>query len=124
MHDPFPRGQPLHVAATKSRRCAERIGVVDETLAHERHRLEAAVRVLREPGDDAAVVHAPAVGAGEIHADVTRRERGVRAHVLVRLGVAVEVMHTEEKRIDGRPLEAERDGLQHRISHGCRLRLI
>ena len=75
-----------------------------------------------KPGHDAAVVHAPAVGAGEVHADVARRERGRRAHVLVRLGIEVEVVHAEQERIDGRPLEAERDGLQHGIGHGSRLR--
>ncbi len=124
MHDSFARSEPLHIAATEPRRRAERVRVVDEALAHERHRLEAAVRMLGEAGHGAAVVHAPAVGAREVHPDVARRERRVRAHVLVRLGVAVEVVHTEEERVDRGPLEAERDRLQHRIRHGCRLRLI
>jgi hypothetical protein len=57
--------------------------VVDETVAHERDRLEAAVGVLGEPGDDEAVVHAPAVLAGEVHADLAVVDRyGGRQHVV------------------------------------------
>ena len=46
--DAVAGGEPLHVTVAEARRCAERIRVVDEALAHERDRLEAAVRVLRE----------------------------------------------------------------------------
>ena len=108
---PLPGGEPLHVAAAEARGRAERVGVVDEALAHEGDGLEAAMRVLREAGHGAAVVHPPAVGAREVHADVARRERRRRAHVLVGLGVQVEVVDAEQERIDGGPLEAERDGL-------------
>ena len=75
-----------------------------------------------EARDGAAVVHAPAVGAREVHADVAGLERRGRAHVLVGLGVAVEVVHAEQERVDRRPLEAERDGLQHGVGHEGRLR--
>ena len=98
--------------------------MIDEALTNERHRLEPAVRMLWEPGHDAAVVHAPAVGAGEVHPDVARRERRVRAQVLVALRVLVEVVDAEQERVDGHPLHAEGDRLQHRISHACRLRPI
>ena len=71
---PAPGGEPLHVAAAEARRGAERVGVVDEAAAHEGDGLEAAVRVLREAGHDLAVVHAPAVVAGEVHAEVAAGE--------------------------------------------------
>ena len=70
-----------------------------------------------KPGTRAAVVHAPAVGAGEVHADVAGLERGRRPHVLVARGVVVEVVDAEQERVDRRPLEAEGDGLQHRVGH-------
>ena len=72
-------GEPLHVAATEPGGGAERVGVVDEALAHEGDRLEATMRVLREPGNDVTVVHPPAVGTGEVHAEVARLERRRRA---------------------------------------------
>ena len=78
VHDALARGEPLHVAAAEARGRAERVGVVDEAVPHERDRLEAAVRVLREAGHRRAVVHAPAVDAGEVHADVAPGERRVR----------------------------------------------
>ena len=40
----------------------------------------------------------------------------------LRLGVLVEVVDAEEERVDRRPLEAEGDGLQHRVGHAGRLR--
>ena len=61
---PLAGGQPLHVAAAEARGRAERIGVVDQALAHDGHGLEAAVRMRREAGHRLAVVHAPAVLAG------------------------------------------------------------
>ena len=78
--------------------------------------------MLREPGDGAPVVHPPALGALEVHAEIARRERRGRAHVLVRLGVQVEMVHAEEKRVDGRPLKTERHRLQDRIMHAASLR--
>ena len=108
MHDALARGEPLHVAAPEAGGRAERVGVVDEAAAHERDGLEAAVRVLREAGHRRAVVHAPAVGAGEVHADVAARERRVGTQLLVAGGVVVDVVHAEQERVDGRPLEAER----------------
>ena len=124
VHDALAGGEPLHVAAAEAGGGAERVGVVDEALAHERDGLEAAVRVLGEAGHDAAVVHAPAVDAGEVLPDVAGRRAtrpGPRCSLAV--GVAVEVVDAEQERVDRRPLEAERDGLEHRIvSHGPRLR--
>lgn len=43
----------------------QRVGVIHEAAAHERDRLEAAVRMLGEAGHQRAVVHQPPVAAGE-----------------------------------------------------------
>src|SRR5947209_20203042 len=79
--------------------------------------------MLREARHDMTVVHAPPVGSGEVHAEVTRRQRRLRSEVLVALRVLVEVVHAEQERVDRRPLEPERRDLQHGIGHGSRLRL-
>ena len=56
-------------------------------------------------------------------ADVASLERGRRAEVIVGLRIEVEVVHAEEERVDRRPLEPQRDGLDHRVvSHPHRLR--
>src|SRR5207248_2494211 len=71
--------QPLHVAASEARRRAQRIGVIDHARAHDRDGLEAAMRMRREAGYDLAVIHAPAVLAAEVVAElapVERRRRG------------------------------------------------
>ena len=75
MHDAAAGGEPLHVAATEAGGRAERIGVVDQALAHERDGLEAAMRVMREARAPSAVVHPPAVDAGEVVADLAAFER-------------------------------------------------
>ena len=115
--DAPPGGEPLHVAPAEASGGTEGVGVVDVALPGEGHRLEAPVGVLGEPRDRAAVVHAPAVGAREVHADVAGLQRGCRAHVLVGRGVVVEVVDAEEERVGGGPLEAEGDGLQHWVGH-------
>ena len=70
MDHAFSRGEPLHVAAAKARRGTERIGMVDQALAHNGDGLEAAVRMRGEARHCAAVVHAPAVAAAEVLTDV------------------------------------------------------
>ena len=115
--DAPPGGEPLHVAPAEAGGGTEGVGVVDVALPGEGHRLEAPVGVLGEPRDRAAVVHAPAVGAREVHAEVAGLQRGCRAHVLVGRGVVVEVVDAEEERVGGGPLEAEGDGLQHGVGH-------
>jgi hypothetical protein len=74
--------------------------------------------MLGEARHHVAVVHAPAVDALEVGADLPAGERGRGAEVLVALGVGVVVVHAEQERVDGRPLEAERHRLQHRIVWG------
>ena len=122
MDDALSRSEPLHVAATEARRRAQRIGMVDEALPHERDRLEASMRVLWEARNDAAVVHPPSVGPGEVHAEVACCERRRRPHVLVRFGIQVEVVHAEQERVQRRPLDSERHRLEHGISHARSLR--
>ncbi|MNT02972.1 hypothetical protein D3C72_1374880 [compost metagenome] len=70
MDDALARRQPLHVARAEARRGAERVGVVDVAVEHDGDGLEAAVRVPGEARHHVAVVHAPAVDAGEVLADV------------------------------------------------------
>ena len=61
-----------------------------------------------KPGTVVAVVHAPAVLAAEVLADVAAGQRGVRAHAGVALRVGVVVMDAEQERVDRLPGEAER----------------
>ena len=81
VHDTAPGRQPLHIAVAEARRGAERICVVDEAFAHDRHRLKPAVRMRWKAGNGPAVIHAPAVLAGEILSDVAPGERRVWARV-------------------------------------------
>ena len=108
MHDAGAGRQPLHVAAAEARRRAQRIAVIDEAFAHERHRLEAAVRMLRKPRHRIAVVHAPAVLAGEVLADVAARERGGGAQTVVTLRIEIDVVDADEERVLGLPGEGKR----------------
>ena len=96
--------------------------MVDQALAHVRDRLEPAVRVRREAGHDLAVVHPPPVDALEVLADLPAGERRRRAELGVAGRIAVEVVDAEQERVDGRPLEPERHGLEHDVRHRARLR--
>ena len=71
---PPARRDPLHIAPPK-RAAAQRIGMVDEPLAHQRHRFKAAVRVAWKAGHGLAVVHAPAVLAAEVATDLAAFQR-------------------------------------------------
>ena len=91
---------------------------------HERDRLEAAVRVLREAG------HRRCRGTC---ASRRRRRSPCRCRVpasdaagpmcVVARGIVVDVVHAEQERVDRRPLESERHGLEHGIIHDSRIRL-
>ena len=72
----MPRPAVSHCVSPRPKRGrrAERVGVVDQAAAHERDGLEAAVRVPGEAGHDVAVVHAPAVDAGEVGAELAALE--------------------------------------------------
>ena len=89
-------------------------------LPHDGHRLKASVRVRRKAGDGLPVVHAPAVFVGEIAADLPPGQRGRRAHVCVTGRVVVNVVHAEQKRVDGLPGEGQRCNLEDgRGFHGA-----
>ena len=119
--DALAGGHPLHVAAAVAGGGTHRVGVVDEALTDERDRLEATVRVDGEAGHGAAVVHAPAVDAFEVVADRPAVERCDRAEVGVAGGVVVEMVDAEQERVDGRPLEPQRDGLDDGRTHSTSL---
>ncbi len=119
MHDALAGREPLHVAAAEARGRAERIGMVGETLANDGDRLEAAMRMRREARHLLAVVHAPAVLAPEVLADVAPRQRGVGAEAAVALGVRVVVVDAEQERVGRLPGEAELLDLEDgAVGHG------
>ena len=96
-------GQPLHVAHAEARRRAERVGMVDVAFADDGDCLEAAVRMLRKARDDVAVVHPPAVLAGEVLPDVPAGQRRIGAEPIVTFREVVDVVDAEQKRIVGLP---------------------
>ncbi len=95
VHDAPARRQPLDVAHPESRRRPERIGVIDVAASDDGDGFEAAVRMLREPGDDVAVIHAPAIRAGEVLADLVAGERGVRPEAVVSPGEVIDMVNAE-----------------------------
>ncbi len=72
----MPRPAVSHWVSPLPKRAAapERVGVVDQTLAHVGDGLEAAMGMLREAGDLESVVHPPAVDTGEVGAELAPRE--------------------------------------------------
>ena len=61
VHDPGAGGQPLNVALAVACGCSQRVGVIYEASPHDGHGLESPVRMLRESGHLATVIHAPTV---------------------------------------------------------------
>src|SRR5207247_22331 len=55
--DAAPRGEPLDVARAETRRRAERVRMIDVAASRNGHRFETAMRMLRKPRHDGAVVH-------------------------------------------------------------------
>ena len=87
--------------------------MVNMSLTHDGHCLEAPVRVGGKAGNGLPVVHAPAVFVGEIAADLPPGQRGRRAHVCVTGRVVVNVVHAKQKRVDGLPGEGQRCNLEN-----------
>ena len=114
VHDTGAGREPLHVAAAETRRRTQRITVIDEPFAHERDGLEPAVRVLREAGNHVAVIHAPAVLAGEVLTDVTTCERRGGTELGIASRVRVVVMHAEQEGIERLPGHAQREDAEDR----------
>ena len=107
MHHALAGGQPLHIALAKTGPGAQGVGVVDQAFAHDGHGLKAAVRVRRETRYCAAVVHAPAVLAAEILANVSASQRGLRRHLRISHRVSVVVVGAKQEGVDGIPGEAQ-----------------
>ena len=83
-------------------------------LPNERDRFESTVRVLRKSGHGRAVIHPPAVDPGEVIADLAPGERAPPGPCRsLPGGIVVDVVDAEQERIGGRPLKAERNGLEH-----------
>src|SRR5687768_3785074 len=107
MHDASSGGEPLHVAITEARCGAKRIGVVYEALANNRHRFESSVRMRRESGNRLAVIHAPAILAGEVLSDVAPSQRRVGAKPAIATRIRVVVMDAQQKRVNRIPGKTE-----------------
>src|SRR5262249_23707021 len=98
---------------------AEGIGVVDQAAAHDGDGLEAAMGMLREAGDGAAVVHPPTVLAGEVHADLASFERRGGAELVVAGRVGGSGVAAEQEWIERRPLKTQRHDRENvGIGHG------
>ncbi len=81
--------------------------MVNESLANDRHGFESAVRMRRKPWNATAVIHAPAIFAGEVLPDVTPRKRRIGTQLAIAPRVGIIVMNTQQKRIDRIPRKAE-----------------
>ena len=103
MDDPLAGRDPLNVSRTEPRRRAERIRVIDVSMAHDRDGLESAVRMLWKAGYDVAVIHPPAVFSLEVLTDVPARKRCVRSEAFVSRGILVVVICAEKKWIGTLP---------------------
>ena len=75
MYDATPCREPLNIARSEPRRRSKRIGMVDETLTHDGHRLEPTMRMLRKAGNRLPVIHPPTVLAFKILANVPAGEQ-------------------------------------------------
>ena len=69
-----------------------------------------------KPGTDVAVIHAPAVLAGEVLADVAPGERRGGTQAVVAARVEVDVVDANEERIFRLPRERERRDADDRIA--------
>ena len=91
--------------------------MIDVSVAHDCHRLETAVWVLREPGHDAAVVHAPAIFAFEILAKLASREGSGRPQALIGRWIRIVMVDTEKERVGSLPGKPERLRAKHVVGH-------
>ncbi len=105
--DAAARREPLHVAVAEARGGAQRVGVIDDAVANQRDRLEAPMRMARKARHRVAVIHAPAILALEVLADIAARERGGRTLLGIASRVGVLVIDTEQEGVRGFPRKAE-----------------
>ena len=81
--------------------------MVNEPLANDGDRLKTPVRVGWKPRYRFAVVHAPAVLARKVLAQIAPSQRGIRAHVHSATRVGIVVVDAKQERVDGRPGAAQ-----------------
>ena len=95
VHDALAGGEPLEVALAVAGGVAHGVRVVDDAVERAGEGFEAAVRVLREPGDAVPVVH-PVRGGG-VEVGAVAHARGL--HLRVACRVVVLVVHSEQPRV-------------------------
>ena len=87
---------------------------------HDGDGLEAPVRVRRKAGHGLAVVHAPAVGAGKVLAQLPAGQRCIRAEPAIAARVGIVVVDAEQEGVDGGPRKAQRQDAKDGIGgHAC-----
>ena len=92
--------------------------MVDQSAADDGDGFEAAVWMMREAGHFGAVVHPPSVDRIEVVPDLAAlQRRGIRPEAAVTGRIEVDVVDAEQERIDRRPLESQRNLLQHGVVH-------
>src|SRR5262245_60829696 len=75
------------------------------------------MRMLRKPGNDVTVIHAPAVRIPEVLTDLVAGERCRGTELVVALRIEIEMVDAEQERIERLPAIAQRAHLEDRISH-------
>ena len=81
--------------------------MVNQPLAHDGYCFEPPVWVRWKAGDGVAVVHAPAIHAAKVLAQVAPAQRRGRPHVCVAIRVGIVVVHAKQKRVYGLPRKAQ-----------------
>ena len=77
--------------------------MVNEPLTNDGDRLKTPVRVGWKPRHRFAVVHAPAVFARKVLAQIAPRQSGIWAHVHIAARVGIVVVDAKQERVDGGP---------------------
>src|SRR5687768_12108223 len=73
--------------------------------------------MLREPWHHVAVVHSPAVDAGEVLTDVPAGQRRGGAEAIVALGEVIDMVHAEKERVLRLPARPQGRNLNNRVAH-------
>jgi hypothetical protein len=92
--------------------------MIDVALPYDGDGLETAMWMLRKSRHHLSVVHAEAILHHEIIAKIaTGKGRRRQPHLLVTLGVVIEVVHAEQEGIDRGPRKAQRRGFDDSGGH-------
>src|SRR5262249_45756921 len=124
MNNAFPCREPLHVAGSEACGCAERIRMIDVSVAHDRDRFESTMRMLRKSRNGAAVIHPPAVLAFKVLSDVSSGERRGGPEPLLAFRIHIVVVHAEEEWVGCFPRDTESLDVDNGITHNNLSRLI